>query len=96
MSNVRKVTFVPSVGHVVEIPADVRNVQIQRTGGGQYGAGTLRCSVVGFGELREHVVLQADDGAELESGSQCLGVDLAQDDLYYLIPTDAYGEGGGA
>lgn len=96
MSEVRKATFIPSVGDVVEIPADVKRAQIQRIGGGQYGAGTLRCAVIGFGELVEHVVLTADDGAELETGAQVAGVDLAQDDLYYLIPTSAYGGEGEA
>lgn len=93
MSKIRKVTFAPSVGEVIEIPSDVKSTQIQRSGGGQYGAGTLRCAVIGFGELVEYVMLKADDGAELESGSQAIGVDLSQDHLWYLVPRSRYGGG---
>lgn len=89
--SVRSITFPPSVGHVVKIPSDVKRTQIQRSGGGANGAGTLRCAVVGCGELVEYVMLKADDGAELESGAQVIGVDLVQDDLWYLVPRTAYG-----
>ena len=93
---VHTVTFAPSVGEVVELPEEVGRVDVGRFGGGAHGDGVLRIAVTGSSDnLSEYVVLKVHgDSADLEEGSQVLGVDLSQEELWYAVPRSAYNDGG--
>ena len=94
MSTVHTVSFSPSVGEMVELPETVGRVDVARYGGGQYGNGTLKIAVTGRGDMAEYVTLKVHgDSADIEDGSQILGVDVATDELWYAVPVSAYGGG---
>lgn len=92
MNEVRTLTFSPSVGMRIELPSDVRRINMDRLGSPQYGYGDLQFCVIGVGATFEYVVLRADEEpAELEEDTQVLGVDGATGDLWYASPTTNYG-----
>jgi len=92
MSTIHKTTFTPDVGKVVKLPETVGRVDVGYYGGGQYGIGTFKIAVTGRGDMVEHVTLKVHgDNADLEEGSQILGVGLAEDELWYAVPASAYG-----
>lgn len=92
MSTVRSVAFSPETGDVVEIPAEVRRVNIDRVGSPEIGYGKLVIGVVGQGGMVDYVLLRSQaDSAEVEDGSQILGIDVATGHLWYAVPASAYG-----
>ena len=92
MSTVRTVTVSPEAGDVVEIPEMVGRVNIDRVGSPEIGLGRLKIGIAGQGDMIEHVLLKSQaDWAEVEDGSQVLGVDVAKGHLWYAVPASAYG-----
>ncbi|WP_225336649.1 hypothetical protein [Halomicrobium urmianum] len=91
---IQKTTFTPDVGMVVEAPEQIGRKSVQRYGGGNGAVGHVAATIVGKGETTKWVVLRLDDDeGEIPEGSEVLGVDIAKDELWYMVPYGAYGGG---
>jgi len=92
--NVKKATFSPETGKIVELPEDIGRKDLYRYGGGGGAMGTVAATVVGTGDMTAWVVLRMDDDeAALPEGAEILGADVHQDTAWYLLPRSAYGDG---
>lgn len=90
--NVKKKTFRPSVGKVVELPTDIRRKDAFRFGGGNGSNGQLSTTVIGTGDMTEWVVLRFDDDeAVLPEGAEVLGSDVYRDATWYIVRKSNYG-----
>ncbi|GAB3672472.1 hypothetical protein [Halopiger thermotolerans] len=81
----------PDEGDVIELP-DGATTAVERVGSGNYP--DLAVTVAGTGDRAEYVVLNddADGDVSVPEGSNVLGVDPWNENIWFAVPREVYGE----